>query len=140
MFLKFGLQKECNVWLALMYYTSFLSPPPIQLLLKLQNKSTQDLPNEVLHLLYLEHITHSYSKLAGYYFLHALLNHASDSTSFVLAPLPHFSDSVDPIHFAASLISRPLYLWTIPQIPQITYLWIHRRIYLWLFVDFYDRH
>ena len=75
------------------------------LLLKLQNKSTLDLTNEVLHLLYLEHITHSDSKLAGYYFLHALLTHAADSTSSVLAPLPHFSDSVDPIHFAAALIS-----------------------------------
>ena len=36
-------------------------------------------------------------------------------------------------------ISRPLYLWIVPQIPKITYLWIHRRIYLWLFVDFYNR-
>jgi hypothetical protein len=75
------------------------------LLLKLQNKSTLDLTNEVHHLLYLEHITHSDSKLARYYFLHALLTHAANSTSSVLAPLPHFSDSVDPIHFAAALIS-----------------------------------
>ena len=36
-------------------------------------------------------------------------------------------------------MSRPHYLWIIPQIPQITYLWIHRSIYLWLFVDFYNR-
>jgi hypothetical protein len=75
------------------------------LLLKLQNKSTLGLTNEVLHLLYLEHITHSDSKLAGYYFLHGLLTHAADSTSSVLAPLPHFSDSVNPINFAAALIS-----------------------------------
>ena len=75
------------------------------LLLNLQIKSTLDLNNEVLHLLYLEHITHSDSKLAGYYFLHALLTHAADSTSSILAPLPHFSDSVDPVSFAAALIS-----------------------------------
>jgi hypothetical protein len=75
------------------------------LLLKLQNRSTLDLTNEVLHLLYLEHITHSDCKLAGYFFLHTLLTHAADSTSSVLAPLPHFSDSVNPIHFAAALIS-----------------------------------
>ena len=44
------------------------------------------------------------------------------------------------VHLIACPMYRPLYLWTIPQIPQITYLWIHRRIYLWLFVDFYNRH
>ena len=64
-----------------------------------------DLTNEVLHLLYLEHITHSYSRLAGYYFLHDLFTYAEDSTISTLATLCHFSDSVDPAHFAAALVS-----------------------------------
>ena len=76
------------------------------LLLNLQDSSILDLTHGILHLLHLEHITHSDSKLAGYYFLHTLLTHAADLTSSVLAPLPRFSDSVDPIYFAAALISN----------------------------------
>jgi hypothetical protein len=61
--------------------------------------------NEVLNLLYLEHITHSDSKLAAYYFLHALLAHAADTMSNVIARLPVFADSADPIKFASELLA-----------------------------------
>ena len=54
------------------------------ILLKLQSKAALDLSNQVINLLYLEHITYSDSKLAGYYFLHALLAHAADSSTSTL--------------------------------------------------------
>ncbi len=75
------------------------------LLLKLQHRSALDLTNEVLNLLYLEHITHSDSLLAGYYFLHALLSHAADTAVSFLASLPHYADSMDPVRFAASILA-----------------------------------
>ena len=50
------------------------------------------------------YITHSDRKLAGYYFLHAHFPHAVDSTSSTLAPLPCFSEPVDPVPFAVALI------------------------------------
>ena len=75
------------------------------LLLKLQSKTALDLSNEVLQLLYLEHITHSDSKLAGFFFLHALLAHAADTTTSVLVPLPHYVDSKDPVCFASACLA-----------------------------------
>ena len=76
------------------------------LLLKVQSKAALDLAgNEVLNLLYLEHITHSDSKLAAYYFLHAVLAHAADTMSSVIACLPVFADSADPIKFASELLA-----------------------------------
>mgnify|MGYP006180755583 FL=1 len=75
------------------------------LLLKLQSSTALDMKNEIIHLLYLEHVTHSDSKLAAYYFLHALLAHAADTTSSALAPLPRYSDSVDPVKFAAAILA-----------------------------------
>lgn len=53
--------------------------------LELLNKSTLEVTNEAHHLLYLDHITHPDSKLAEYYFLHALLTYAEDSTSSTFA-------------------------------------------------------
>ena len=75
------------------------------LLLKLQSSTALDMKNEIIHLLYLEHVTHSDSKLAAYYFLHALLTHAADTISSALAPLPRYSDSVDPVKFAAAILA-----------------------------------
>ena len=75
------------------------------ILLKLQSKAALDLSNQVINLLYLEHITYSDSKLAGYYFLHALLAHAADSSTSTLASLPLYSDSADPVSFASALLA-----------------------------------
>jgi hypothetical protein len=75
------------------------------ILLKLQSSTVLNLTNDIIHpLLYLEHDTHSDSKLAAYCFLHTLVAHAS-YTSSAIAPLPRYSDSIDPVKFAAATLS-----------------------------------
>jgi len=75
------------------------------LLLKIQKASSVDLGNSVLNLIHIEHLQNSDSKLAAYFFLHALLVHAQASISEALAPLPFFSASMDITKFAADFFA-----------------------------------
>ena len=75
------------------------------LLLQSLKRSVLDLTNEILHRLYPEQIAYCGLKLAGYYFLNALLPHAINSTSYTLAVLTHFSDLIEPDHVAVELAS-----------------------------------
>ena len=75
------------------------------LLLKIQKATSVDLGNSVLNLIHVEHLQNSDSKLAAYFFLHALLVHAQASISEALAPLPLFSASMDITKFAADIFA-----------------------------------
>jgi hypothetical protein len=76
------------------------------LLLKLQRSTVIDrVNNQVLHLLYQLHITFSNSKLAAYYFLHALLSHAFNALAGNLDRLPRYTDSMDAVKFATQIMS-----------------------------------
>ena len=95
------------------------------LLLQSLKRSVLDLTNEILHRLYPEQIAYCGLKLAGYYFLNALLPHAIYSTSYILAVLPHISDLIEPAHIAVELASY----WkkNCPQIkhtPTVNFLFI----------------
>ena len=76
------------------------------LLLKLQRSTVlaRD-KDQVFTMLYNPHIAHSNSRLAAYYFLHALLLHAYTVLAATLNPLPRYADSMDSVKFANHLIS-----------------------------------
>jgi hypothetical protein len=63
-----------------------------------------DKTNSVLGLIYAQEITNSDSKLAAYYFLHALLRHADLEFIDKIEPLPVFNMFRDPIKFAHALL------------------------------------
>ena len=63
-----------------------------------------DKTNSVLGLIYAQEITNSDSKLAAYYFLHAILRHADLEFIDKIEPLPVFNMFRDPIKFAHALL------------------------------------